>query len=148
MPWRGITLGPHSGATLTHSARRPERRRFFNTHKGSLSSSARVIVQLFSICTGDTLDKKENGGLYIAGLWWIVWRAHSVDFTSLVAILNFVYTLRGLCLVSYENLINIIIKTSMCVFCQCTVRHSASNLTCKTFLHLGNLFKSPLCNPL
>lgn len=42
MPRRGITLGPPSGATLTHSARRPERRRFFNTHRGSLSSTACV----------------------------------------------------------------------------------------------------------
>lgn len=39
MPWRGITLGPLSGATLTHSARGPEGRRFFNTHRGSLINS-------------------------------------------------------------------------------------------------------------
>lgn len=51
MPCRGITLGPRSGATLTHGARRPERRRFFSTHRGSLSSTARAIVHLFLICT-------------------------------------------------------------------------------------------------
>lgn len=56
MPRRGITLGPRSGATLTHSARRPERRRFFNTHTKVLSYQQHV------------LDRKETGELYVAGL--------------------------------------------------------------------------------
>lgn len=40
MPGRGITLGPRSGAPLTHGARRPERRHFFDTHKSSPIDSA------------------------------------------------------------------------------------------------------------